>query len=216
MHIILFGPPGAGKGTQANNLANDFNLHKISTGDLLRDEIKNETDEGKNIKLKIDKGLLVPDNIINNLIKKFLLNKSINKGIIFDGYPRNLNQAKELDLLLKRDNKEISCVLSLDVDKKSLIKRVLGRQICSKCGLIFNKYFKPANKENHKCDSRFLETRSDDNELTIANRFDTYLAKTLPILNYYKDQKLLHQVDGTAKIDVIYMKIRDIITSIET
>ena len=216
MYIILFGPPGAGKGTQANKLVNEFNLHKVSTGDLLREEVKNKTEEGKVIKLKIDKGSLVSDTIISNLIKKVLLNKDINQRIIFDGYPRNLKQAKELDLLLKKNKRLISCVLSLAVDKESLVKRVLGRQICSKCGLIFNKYFKPANKINHECDSKFLETRSDDNELTIKNRFDTYVAKTLPILNYYRDQNLLHEVNGMAKIDDIYMEIRGIIASIET
>jgi len=216
VHIVLFGPPGAGKGTQADKLVSEFNLHKVSTGDLLRDEIEKKSDLGKEIKLGIDKGQLVTDSIISNLIKKVLLNKKINKRLIFDGYPRTLDQAKELDQLLKKDNNVVSCVLSLEVDKESLVKRVLGRQICIKCGLIFNKYFRPANKENHKCENKFLQTRSDDNELTVRNRFDTYIAKTLPILNYYKDQNLLHRVNGMAKIDDISKEIRGIIAPIET
>ena len=149
MNIILFGPPGAGKGTQAYYLVKNFNLYKISTGDLLRIEIKNKTSLGKKIKSIIDKGLLASDKIINDLIKKILANKKVNNRLIFDGYPRNLNQAKELDLLIKRNNQTISCVLSLDVDKKSILKRILGRKICSKCGLIFNVYFSPVTKKNH-------------------------------------------------------------------
>jgi len=216
VNIILFGPPGAGKGTQAYYLVKNFNLYKISTGDLLRIEIKNKTSLGKKIKSIIDKGLLASDKIINDLIKKILANKKVNNRLIFDGYPRNLNQAKELDLLIKRNNQTISCVLSLDVDKKSILKRILGRKICSKCGLIFNVYFSPVTKKNHNCDPKFLHKRPDDNKKTIEKRYKTYINKTLPILNFYKEQNLLHRVNGKAKIDDIYKEIRGIITSIET
>jgi len=214
--IILIGPPGAGKGTQANNLLKEFNLHKISTGDLLRDEIKNNTILGNEIKSIIEKGSLASDFIINNLVKKVLLDKKINNRLIFDGYPRNLNQAKELDLIIKKNNHEISCVLSLKVDKKTIIKRILGRQICSNCGLIFNEYFAPATKNNHSCSKNFLQKRSDDNEASINIRIETYLKKTLPILNFYKEQNLLKQINGMGKIDEISNEIRGIITSIET
>jgi len=216
VNIILFGPPGSGKGTQAINLVKIFKLHKIATGDLLREEIKNKTVLGNKIKSIIDKGLLVSDEIINGLIKKVIFNKEINNHLIFDGYPRNLAQAKELDLMLKKNNKKISCVLSLNVDKESVIKRILGRQICTNCRKIFNEYFNPSTKDNHSCDIRFLQKRSDDNEKTILNRFETYLQKTLPILNFYKEQNLLHQINGKAKIDEISKEIRDIIASIET
>ena len=216
MNIILFGPPGAGKGTQANNLVKNFNLHKVSTGDLLREEINKNTNLGNKIKSKIDMGLLVSDDIINNLIENILKDKTFFNRLIFDGYPRNLNQAKILDKLLKKYNQKISCVLSLNVGKKSIIKRIIGRQICSNCGLIFNEYFKLATKQNHACDSRFLNKRSDDNEKTILNRFETYLNKTLPILDFYKGQNLLHQINGMAQIDQIFVEIRDIIASLET
>jgi len=214
--IILIGPPGAGKGTQANNLVKEFNLHKISTGDLLRDEIKNNTTLGNEIKSIIEKGSLASDFIINNLVKKVLLDKKINNRLIFDGYPRNLNQAKELDLIIKKNNQEISCVLCLEVDKKTIIKRILGRQTCANCGQIFNEYFTPATKDNHICNESFLQKRSDDNEKAISIRFETYLKKTLPILNFYKDQNLLKQINGKAKIDQISEEIRAIIASIET
>ena len=120
MNIVLLGPPGAGKGTQASNLVNDFNLYKVSTGDLLRKEINIATTLGNKIKLIIDQGKLVSDIIINDLIKKVLLDKKINNRLIFDGYPRNLNQAKELDLLVKNNNQKVSCALSLDVDMESI------------------------------------------------------------------------------------------------
>lgn len=216
MNIILFGPPGAGKGTQANNLVNDYNLTQISTGELLRKEIQNKTVLGNQIKSIIDSGSLVSDNIINDLIKKALLENKTYNNLIFDGYPRNLNQALELDNTIKYNKKKISCVLSLGVDKQSIIKRILGRQTCSNCGLIFNEHFSPSNNTNHKCGDKFLIKRSDDNEKTLENRFDTYIEKTLPILNHYKNQNLLHQINGMAEIKDIYKEIRGIIASIET
>ena len=216
MNIILFGPPGAGKGTQADNILKNFNLHKVSTGDLLRNEIKNNTKLSNKIKSTIENGSLAPDDIINSLIEKILSDKKFYNRLIFDGYPRNLNQAKNLNLLLKQFNQKISCVLCLNVDKESVTKRILGRQICSNCGLIFNKYFKLAKNKNHTCDPKFLSKRSDDNEKTIINRFETYLNKTLPILDYYKEQNLLHHINGLLKIDQISDEIRDIIASLET
>ena len=216
MNIILFGPPGAGKGTQAAKILKNFNLHKISTGNLLREEIKKETRLGKEIKPIIDRGLLISDDIINNLIDKILSNKEYHNRLIFDGYPRNLNQAKSLDSLIKKYNQKISCALSLNVDKETIIKRVLGRLICTKCGLTFNKYFNPPQKEKYDCNLNFLKTRTDDNEETIKSRLDTYIKQTLPLLDYFKEQKILHKVDGTGEIDQIYNEIRGIITTLET
>ena len=216
MNIILFGPPGAGKGTQANNIVKKFNLLKISTGDLLREEIKNNTDLGTKIKSIINKGLLVSDDIINNLIAKILTDKKFYNRLIFDGYPRNLSQAKNLDLLTKKYNQKISCVLSLKVDQDVIIKRIVGRSVCSKCGLIFNKFFNQATKKNHYCDTKFLQQRSDDNEKTARNRFETYTKETLPILDYYQSRNLLYEIDGTSDISMIYGEIRKIIHSLET
>ena len=147
MNIILFGPPGAGKGTQAIKIVKAYDLYKISTGDLLREEINKGTSLGNNIKSKIDKGLLMSDNVINDLIKNVLSNKKFYNRLIFDGYPRNLEQAKNLDVQIKSYNQKISCVLSLKVDKETIIKRILGRQTCTSCGLIFNEYFFPSTKK---------------------------------------------------------------------
>ena len=216
MNIILFGPPGAGKGTQATKVVKKFNLHKVSTGDLLREEIKNNTDLGNKIKSIMDTGLLISDNIINNLITKVISNKKFYNRLIFDGYPRNLKQGKNLDSQIKKYKQKISCVLSLNVDKESIIKRISGRQTCVNCGLIFNEYYYPASSKNHSCDPKFLNKRSDDNKKTIINRFETYLNKTLPILDFYKEQNLLHQINGMAKIDQIFDEICGIIASLET
>ena len=216
MNIILFGPPGAGKGTQADNMVKNFNLHKISTGDLLREEIKNNTDLGNKIKSKIDQGLLVSDDTINDLIDKILSSQKYYNRLIFDGYPRNLNQAKSLDLLLIKYNQKLSCVINLNVDKESIIKRILGRLVCSKCGLTFNKYFDPPQKEKYNCNLKYLKARTDDNEKTIENRFDTYTKKTLPILDYYANQKILHKIDGTGQINQIFDEIRSIFAPLET
>ncbi len=216
MNIIIFGPPGAGKGTQANKLVKKFNLFKVSTGDLLRDEIKNNTDLGNKIKSMMDSGSLISDNIINDLIIKVISNKKNYNRLIFDGYPRNLEQAKNLDFQIKNWQQKISCVLSLKVDKESVIKRILGRKICTNCGLIFNEYYFPPSNKNHSCDPKFISKRSDDNQETIINRFETYLNKTLPILDFYKGQNLLHQINGMAKIDHIFDEICDIIGPLET
>ena len=128
MNIILFGPPGAGKGTQSNNIVNFFKLHKVSTGDLLRNEVKNNTKLGDKINLIIKEGSLVSDDIINDLIVNILSDNKFYNRLIFDGYPRNLYQAKTLDILLKKYNQKMSCVLCLDVDKHLIVKRILGRQ----------------------------------------------------------------------------------------
>jgi len=215
VNVILFGPPGAGKGTQADNVVKSFNLFKFSTGDLLRKEIDNKTDLGNKIKFLMEEGSLVPDSIINNLIDKILSDKIYFNRLIFDGYPRNLDQAKNLDVLLNKYNQKISCVLNLQVDKNLLLKRILGRQICTKCGLIFNEYFKPATNKNHHCENKFLVKRSDDNEKTLLNRYETYLDKTLPILDYYKKLNLLYKINGKAEIDQIFEEIKGIISSLE-
>ena len=216
MNIILFGPPGSGKGTQADKIVKNFSLHKVSTGDLLREEKEKKTDLGMKIKSEIDKGLLISDDIISGLIVKILSNKISIDNLIFDGYPRNLNQAKSLDTLIKKHNQKISCVLNLNINKETIIKRVLSRLVCTKCCLTFNKYFNPPKKEKYNCRLNYLKARSDDSEKTIKNRIEIYTNKTLPILDFYEDQKILHKIDATGEINKIYEEIRGIITSLET
>jgi len=213
VNIIIFGPPGAGKGTQAENLVKSHNLFKVSTGDILRKEIKKKTKLGNEISSSISQGLFVKDNIINNLIENIISNSTNQNRMIFDGYPRNLNQARTLDLLLNKYDQKIFSVISLNVDKKIVVKRILGRVVCLKCGSTFNKFFNPPVKSEHKCESKHLIIRSDDNEKTILKRFETYENETLPILNYYEKQNLLTNIDGMNKIDEIYKEIRQIMPS---
>ena len=215
MNIILFGPPGAGKGTQSSNIANEFNLYKVSTGDLLREQINKKTILSDEIKSSIDKGLFVTDEIINNLIMNILSDKKYFNRLVFDGYPRNINQAQKLDILMRKYEQKIHCILNLNVDKDILIKRILGRQVCSKCGLTFNKYFQKNTRNNHACDKKFLETRTDDNSQTIEKRLNIYTKFTLPILDFYRNQNLLREIDGMGDIKHIYEEISGIIHSLE-
>ena len=216
MNIILFGAPGSGKGTQAEKISKEFNLLKVSSGDLLRNEIVKNTSLGIKIKEIVNKGSLVSDDIINNLIENILSQKQYFNRLIFDGYPRTLNQVKNFELLIKKFNQKILCILSLNVNKEKIIKRVMGRRICSKCGLAFNEFFNPPDKLNYECGLKFLEKRSDDQEKIIKIRYETYLKQTVPIINFYKDKKLVHEINGEGEISSIYEEIRTIITSVKT
>ena len=214
MNLIIFGPPGAGKGTQSNNIVSDFDLKQVSTGDLLRNEIKLQTDLGKKIESTINNGELASDDVINTLIEKIILDPNNFNRLIFDGYPRTLSQVYSLEKFLKKFNQKISIVFNLKVDKDIISKRINGRIICAKCFKIFNVYFNPANSKNHECDKKYLTKRTDDNFKTILNRFETYVTKTNPILDYYKKGQSLCEIDGNQKIDEIYDKIRGILKNI--
>ena len=215
MNIVLFGPPGAGKGTQSNNLVKDFNLLKVSSGDILRKEILSNTSQSKEIKTIIDKGSFVSDKLINSLIENIISNKKYFNKFIFDGYPRNINQAKNLDSLLLKYKQKISCVFCLNVSSEIISKRILGRETCSKCGQIFNKYFISSTNNNHSCGTKYLEKRADDNQETITKRLKTYQDETQEIIEFYKKQNLLHEVDASVEIDAIYKEILRIINTLE-
>ena len=189
MNLIIFGPPGAGKGTQSKYISKRFKLYQLSTGDLLRNEIKNNTELGLKISSIINSGGLVSDKIVGNLIEKFVSNKNYKNKIIFDGYPRNLKQAESLDGLLKKYSQKIDIVLKLSVSLKTIKKRILERQT--------------------------KEKRTDDNEEIAIKRYETYEKSTKPILEYYKKQNPIKEVNGEQKIEQINKEIGDIIELIE-
>ena len=183
MNIILFGPPGAGKGTQAKYLVKKINGFQISTGDILREEIKNDTEIGKKIINNMNEGKFVSDEIVNNLLKKHIFDTGKKEKLIFDGYPRSLKQAENLEDMLKESNQKIDHIFFLNVDKKTIIKRIEKRKI--------------------------LEKRSDDDIETILKRYDTYIETTRPVLDFYSKNSNFHEIDGSVKIDQITSKIED-------
>ena len=181
MNIILFGPPGAGKGTQAKYLVKKFKGFQISTGDILRDEIKKDTDIGKQIINNMNDGKFVSDEIVNTIIKKFIFDPKKKNKLIFDGYPRSLDQAKNLDSLLNDSEQKIGFVFYLNVNKETIVKRLEKRKI--------------------------IEKRTDDNLDTILNRYDTYMETTKPVLDFYSKKKNFHEIDGSENITEITKKI---------
>ena len=186
MNVIIFGPPGAGKGTQALNIVKKLNLNQVSTGDLLREEVKNKTDIGKDIENIISNGDFATDEIVNELITKIVFDPQKKNKLIFDGYPRSLNQAKNLDVLLNNSNQKIDFIFFLNVKKDTIIKRIKKRSL--------------------------LEKRADDNLSTILKRYDTYMETTKPVLDFYSKNPNFYEIDGDQKIHEISSKIEQILS----
>ena len=183
MNLILFGPPGAGKGTQAKYLVKKLNGFQISTGDMLRDEIKKDTEIGKKIINDMNDGKFINDEIVNKLIENIIFDANKKNKLIFDGYPRSISQAKNLDVLLKNSEQKINFIFFLNVDKDTIVERIEKRKI--------------------------LEKRLDDELNTILKRYDTYMETTKPVLDFYSKKPNFHELDGTLKIEEITNKIDD-------
>jgi len=212
VNVIIFGPPGAGKGTQAQNIAKKFNLYQISTGDLLRSEIKKKSLIGKEIESIISEGDFATDEIVNKLLDKIIKNPVYKNRIIFDGYPRNITQAENLKTLLSKSKQSISAVLYLNVAKNIVEKRIIGRITCEKCNKSLNKFFNTKEEiENHECGKDHLKTRKDDNYKTMDKRYDAYMERTKPVLNFYSSISYFHEIDANQKIEVIASKIEQIL-----
>ena len=207
----MLGSPGAGKGTQAQIIVNRFKLYQISTGDLLRNEIKNKTDTGKEIEKIIAKGDFAKDEIVCRLLKKIVISPNIRNNIIFDGYPRNINQAENLELILNSDNQSINYILFLKVPRNIIEKRILERITCEICNKSYNEFIDKKEIENHKCGSKNLKKRNDDNQEAIVNRYDEYMIKTKPVLDYYSSRNNFYEIDGSEEIEVISSKIEQIL-----
>ena len=211
MNIILFGPPGAGKGTQSQYLVESCNYTQISTGDLLRDEIKKNTELGKEILSKVDIGDFVNDEIVNSLIDEIVSKKKYHNKLIFDGYPRNISQAKNLDNIMSKNNQSIGAIIYLDVTRDIIEKRIFGRIVCEKCNVTLNEYLDNEQIKNHKCGNEYLKKRKDDNSKTIINRYDTFVKETNPLLDYYSKKTTFYKVDASVKIEEITAKIAEIL-----
>ena len=212
MNLILLGPPGAGKGTQAKFIAKKFNLYQLSTGNLLREEIKNKTEIGKKIDHIIAHGDFVVDEIINQLLKTVIKNSSNRNNIVFDGYPRNISQAENLEIILNEDNQSINFIFFLKVTREIIEKRILGRITCEKCNTTFNKYLDIDEIEKHECGNNYLKKREDDNEEVIITRYDEYMKKTKPVLDFYSSRSYFFEIDGSHKIQAITGEIEQILT----
>jgi adenylate kinase len=215
MNLIIFGPPGAGKGTQSNFIVRKYSLFQLSTGEILREEIKNKTELGTKISSIMNSGGLVSDIIVSDLIENFISKKDLKNKFIFDGYPRNLLQAKNLDNLLKKYEQKIDLVLSLSVSLELIKKRISGRSICSICGKIYNEYFNPAPVNSDCCASKFLQKRSDDTLEIAVKRFQTYETNTAPLIEFYKELNLLKVINGESSISQINAEISGLIDTIE-
>jgi adenylate kinase len=215
MNIVIFGPPGAGKGTQSKFIVKKYNLHQLSTGELLRNEIINKTKLGSDISTGMNSGNLVSDKIVSNLIERFISDNDYKNRLIFDGYPRNKVQAENLNTLLKKHSQKIDLVLKLSVSLDVIKKRITGRSVCSICGKIYNEFFNPAPVNGDCCASKFLQKRSDDTLNIAISRYETYEKNIKPVINFYKETKLLNVVNGETPIGVITSEIGGLIEAIK-
>lgn len=212
MNIIIFGPPGAGKGTQAKKMVDFYGIPQISTGDILRANVREGTELGLAAKEYMDKGELVPDEVLIGIIKNRLKEKDCEKGFILDGYPRTIPQADALATILDEINKPIDVVLNLEVPDEELVERVSGRLMCGNCGASYHRTFNPPRKEGicDVCGGELFQ-RDDDKEEAVKNRLTVYKRQTQPLIDYYAKKSLMVSLDGTKGIDEVFEDIKAIL-----
>ena len=208
MRIILLGPPGAGKGTQAKSISNKFSIPHVSTGDIFRNNISEKTPLGIEAKKYLDKGQLVPDKLTIDIIKDRLDNEDCSNGFLLDGYPRTVNQGEVLKTILEEKGQSLDTALLINVPREFILSRMTGRRVCLNCGASYHIKFN-SPKVNGKCDlcGSDLVQRADDSEDTVSDRLDIYDAQTEPLIKYYGDKDLLSVVDGTKAINSVFKSI---------
>lgn len=204
MRLVLLGPPGAGKGTQASAIVERYKIPHISTGDIFRANIKGGTELGIQAKSYMDKGLLVPDELVVNIVKDRLTKDDCKNGFLLDGFPRTVKQAEALDSELKAMGIKLDRVVNIQADKDILIQRAIGRRICKECGATYHIKYNPPKVEGIcDLDNSPLYQRDDDNEETVTTRINVYLEQTQPLIDYYREKGLILDIDGTKPIDEI-------------
>jgi adenylate kinase len=210
LHLVLLGPPGAGKGTQAVHIMNRYSIPQISTGEILRSAIRNQTQLGLEAKRFMDQGELVPDAVVVAIVNERLKDADCQQGFLLDGFPRTIAQANELDTILSQSSRRIDLVINLEVSQQELIKRLSGRRMCPGCGKIYNIYFNPPEKNPGKCDfcqEKELYQRDDDKEEAIVERIRVYNSHTKPLIDYYSNKEIIANIDGTEPIAAITQAI---------
>lgn len=210
MILILLGPPGAGKGTQAKRMVGDYDILHISTGDIFRENIKNETELGKQVKDILARGDLVSDDLTNGLVFKRLEQSDCANGFLLDGYPRNIAQAEALDEWLEKNNREVTKVIDIQADPEILIKRISGRRVCPNCGHSYHIMNEPPKVEGvcDECGSDIIQ-RPDDVEETVKSRIEIYEEQTAPLVDYYENQSKILYFDGNQSIEQVYNDVKN-------
>lgn len=212
MKIIMLGAPGAGKGTQAKKIAEQYGIPHISTGDIFRANIKNNTELGKKAKTYMDQGLLVPDELVVDLVVDRLAKEDAKKGYVLDGFPRTIPQAEALDNALKERNEAVDYAIDVEVPDVVIVERMSGRRSCSQCGASYHVVFNPPKTEG-VCDAcgGTLVLRDDDKKETVEKRLSVYHEQTKPLIDYYAGQNILKEVDGTMSMDEVFDAITKIL-----
>ncbi len=212
MILILLGAPGVGKGTQGVLISKEYGIPQISTGDILRKEVKEETELGKKAKQYMDKGELVPDDIIIDMMEKRIKEDDCKNGFILDGFPRTTAQAEAFDEMLKKNSLNLDKVLLIDVPEEEIVERLTGRRVCPNCGAVYHIKNNPPKQEGicDKCGSKLIQ-RDDDTEEVVRNRLEVYKKSTMPLVEYYEKQQKLVRIDGTGEIEEIFERIKKVL-----
>lgn len=212
MKIVFMGPPGAGKGTQAEKIVENYQIPHISTGDMFRKAIKDQTELGMEAKRYMDQGALVPDHVTIGIVKDRLSESDCKSGFLLDGFPRTVDQAKALDEILTSLDSKIDYVINIDVDLDILKERLTGRRICRSCGATYHMIFNPPKNADvcDKCGGELYQ-RKDDNEETVGNRLNVYVSQTKPLLDYYSLAGNLVNINGQQSIDLVFEEIREVL-----